>query len=169
VLRKPDVRQWRTFYRRRELVDRTLWRTFALLVSGRARWPLYLWGDVGAGKTAAALALCDFVPRSKFRTVSELVDATLNRDESWRWEGLASSKTTPLAVLDELATRQVDRDLHYEVVKDFADLRELTGRVAVYVANVEPAALAAHYDDRVADRVLCGTVFELRGESRRHE
>jgi hypothetical protein len=95
--------------------------------------------------------------------------------EKWAtWERLASiaegkADWTPgLAILDELGTRQKTTDLHYQALKTFCDDREFSYfRVAIYISNLEPQAIASVYDDRIASRVLCGTWFRLDSQDRR--
>lgn len=80
----------------------------------------------------------------------------------------ADVETKELAVLDEFGTRGTVGDLHYNVVKRFADLREQHRfGVAVYVSNLSPKDIPGLYDGRIASRVSCGTVFCLKGEDRR--
>ncbi len=166
----------------REGIPSRLWQTIERLAAGVNPWPLFLFGDVGAGKTFAG------------RWLSEAVD-WLPQDESgpkWTWhigtspgvyftvEGLVDeivrSKQLPwrlvecaeLAVLDELGTRQTVSDLHYQAVLRFTSLRdERPGRAAVYISNAEPDAFGRLYDERIASRVLSGTVFKLAGNDRR--
>lgn len=70
-----------------------------------------------------------------------------------------------LVVLDELGSREKVGDLHYQAVKRITDLRD--NQPTIYIANLAPAALARCYDDRIASRILCGSIFELSGNDRR--
>ena len=80
----------------------------------------------------------------------------------------AKVEKAELAALDELASRQNVSDVHYQSVLRFTSARdERPGRVAVYVSNVEPGVIGKIYDDRIASRLLCGTVFKLAGHDRR--
>jgi hypothetical protein len=73
-----------------------------------------------------------------------------------------------LAVLDDIGCRERVGDLAYRMVKKFADIREFNGKVAsIFISNLRPKQLAEVYDDRVASRLLSGTVFELTGVDRR--
>jgi hypothetical protein len=162
----PDVRLLKTVKRSLGLVDPKLIELFHSLVTGRAKWPLFLYGPAGGGKTAAALALCDLVPTATYATVEDLADATMCQDSDLWYRAAVKH----LAVLDELGARERVGDLHYNAVKRFADLREMhCGRVAIYISNVKPEHIQDIYDDRVASRVLAGTWFELAGRDRRAE
>jgi DNA replication protein DnaC len=155
------------FYRSREKVAPALRKCFNDLIRGNATWPLYLHGDTGRGKTAAGLAMVDYIDRSCFRTLDELLDMEMHghRDaqrSAWKW--LAAAQ---LLVVDELAARQKVGDLETSVLLRLLDLREEKGRVGVYISNVPPDALKTHYDRRVVSRLLCGTWFHLEGIDRR--
>lgn len=183
----PRVELMPAKYRRLTEVDSRLLEVFHQLVSGKAKWPLYLYGNAGGGKTCAALALSDVVRWPSYDTVEGLATALVNGDEvgSYRsldrfcehwptWDRLDSIRKGEggwkpgLAILDELGTRQKTTDLHYQALKTFCDDREnCFFRVAVYISNLEPEAIARVYDDRVASRVLCGTWFKLGGQDRR--
>lgn len=162
---QPKVVQMREIPRHLDLVDQGLRKIFRGLVSGELRWPLYLWGPVGTGKTLAALCLCDHILDSRYTTVEELVDAVVDRDLS-EWRGLRESL---LVVLDELGERQRDIDVHRIAVQRLAGIRERRRSVAVYVSNLPPTQLVKQYDDRIVSRLCCGTRFELKGADRRLE
>lgn len=155
------------------LVDHGLRNVFRELVAGREPWPLYLYGPAGTGKTRAALCLCDAVTKATYVTVEDLCNQVMGRS----WGGLNFGDDDPalsweekldLAVLDEIGCRQNVGDLHYNVVREFADDREFHhGSVAVYVSNLSPEQLAQVYDARIASRLLCGTWHHLDGQDRR--
>jgi DNA replication protein DnaC len=142
-------------------VPEPLQAVFRELVTGRAKWPLFLHGSVGTGKTCATLALCDIAKSGMHRTVEELADDML-RAKFDLWPYLAA---TGLAVLDEVGARANVGDLHYQVVQRFADCRDC--KPAIFVSNLAPDQIGKLYDDRIASRLLCGSWFELSGEDRR--
>ena len=149
-------------------VDADLVAVCKLLVNGQARWPLFLHGPCGSGKTSAALALCDIARSAVYSTADAACDKVMQAepaDIAAFWRQVAEKD---LAVLDELGARQTVGDLHFSTVKKFCDLRETEAhRVAVYVSNVGPKTIASLYDDRIASRILAGTIFNLGGRDRR--
>jgi len=149
-------------YRSLSGVNRRLQDTLGQLVSGLAPWPLYLYGPVGSGKTCAALAMCDASQEALYVTVREMADCTMNKSADLLWELV---RTHDLAVLDEIGTRS--SDLYYGIVEQFAETRKRHGRLAIYVSNLPPTGLKKAFDDRIADRLLCGTIFHLDSQSRR--
>ncbi len=162
---EPDTRALADIPRRLNLVDSGLRTVFRRLVSGDLRWPLFLWGGVGTGKTLAALCLCDHVPASRYLTAEQLADAIMEKDEG-EWRHL---RERALVVVDELGTRENVGTLHYRALHRLTDVRERSGRVAVYISNLPMGEIAALYDDRIASRLNCGTVWKLDGDDRRLE
>ena len=157
-----------------DAVDSGLRYVFRRLINGHERWPLYLFGKPGRGKTCASLALLDHIPwtmaRRDFPFVSyiiggrywvaeELINYLLNHE----WD--TRIKDCSLAVLDELGERIKNTDLHYTAVKRFADDR--IHKPTIYISNLHPDEIAKAYDDRIASRILCGTCYELTGDDRR--
>lgn len=148
------------------LVDKRLQDCFRGLVTGKQPWPLYLHGPAGVGKTRAVLALCDFIRGAVYTTLRECCDAKMsNGHDVW---GGTFWETLPLFVLDEIGCRLKAGDLEYTCIIEAWEARERDAAgVAIYVSNLTPGDLNAMYDNRVASRLLCGTVFKLDGPDRR--
>lgn len=138
-------------------------------------WPLVFVGDVGTGKTCAALSLLDWVAGSRrYFTVADLCDELIavqggQREYGQRkdtvvhwWERF---KSVACVVVDELGARTKVSDFQYESVKRAIDLRE--DRPAVFITNLTLDELAKVYDDRIASRLAGGTVIQFDGEDRR--
>ena len=177
--RRPDRRAIPGLDREMTMVESGLQNLFKELVRGIQRWPLYLYGGPGRGKTCAALALCDYCAESVYMTVQDLMKRELAPDKSLPWHNerrnyfVAYAELPGVAVLDELGeqpatgTHWTER-LQSELVKAFADWRITTASsVAIYVSNLSPDDFREHYDGRIASRVLCGTWYELTGADRR--
>jgi DNA replication protein DnaC len=149
---------------------------FRACANGEEPWPLFVYGDAGAGKTLGALAACDHVVGvAKFTTLYDLhLDAvalakgelfnslgyeTFPRDY-WRgWERAA------LAVLDELGGREKVSDTAYEAVWRLLEARK--GRKPlVVISNLDPKRISVAFDDRIASRCCEGTVVKLTGDRR---
>ena len=150
-------------------VPKPLLQVFRQLVTGHAKWPLYLYGAPGRGKTCAALALLDHVQHGIYTTVSDLVAkaaTVMNRGPGVAWH-LAEPGKCQLMVLDELGTREKVGDFHYETVQRAIDIRQ--GAPLVLISNLNLETLARVYDARIASRAGAGTVVELKGRDRRIE
>jgi DNA replication protein DnaC len=151
-------------------VDPVLRELFRELTAGRAPWPLFLFGNVGGGKTSAALALCDVVATAAYFTADGLCCAILEQDPSSVRDLWQTIEAKSLIVLDEIGARSNTTDFAYSTLKRAIDARDQhAGRAAVYISNLGPAELARLYDERLASRILCGTRFELSGTDRRFE
>ena len=144
-------------HREFSLVDGSLQAVLRDLISGNRPWPLYLLGAVGSGKSAAALAVLDHVG-GLFYDAEELADLVAAGQLP---NLLETIRRAPLVVLDELCCRERLTDLHYVAVKRLIDLRERAGCRLIAISNADPAQLASAYDTRIADRLLCGTIFGL--------
>ena len=139
------------------------------------RWPLFLHGGTGSGKTCIGLCLLDLYGGWYVELADLLSLITSVREgrywfecingskayeqELWNWWGRCS-----LTVLDELGVRERASDFAYEAVKRCLDRRE--NKPAVFISNLGPKKLAALYDDRIASRLCCGEVIEITGDRR---
>ena len=145
------------------------------LCAGKAQWPLFLFGEVDTGKTRAALCLGD-VSGGWYLELPNLCRMLITagkgelqwssgyrRTEGEIWDAIQS---TSLIILDEIGTKDNTTDNHYEVTKRVLDMR--AGRPAVYISNLDVDGIEAVYDDRVASRMSCGTLFQT-GPDRRIE
>ena len=150
-----------------KLVDRRLIETFAGLALGELRWPLLITGEAGAGKTRAALCFADSVHSASYHT-SERVADLIMRDG---FPDLSADIDHPtLVILDEVGERSKASDLAYQAVKRMLDECEKYNRnVLVVISNNSPGELANIYDDRIASRLVAGTVFHLDAKDRRQE
>jgi DNA replication protein DnaC len=175
TLRRPIREHLPAKARDLESVANPIRKAIKACVEGSAKWPLFLFGPAGTGKTCAVLCLCDHVARSKFWTeetlVQQVTDAMMGRlhssigypiftGEIWR-----RVESAPVVAVDEIGARTVVSDHRYATLKTLLDLRE--GKPLALVSNVEPSELAAIYDDRIASRALCGTVVKAGGVDRR--
>jgi DNA replication protein DnaC len=168
------------------------------LIAGRAPWPLYLHGPAGTGKTSAALAMLDACgpAPAKLRCSSPILNdwfagfldtrnlprLKIGCDKGrfqWRrgadsgdlsWEMLArAAQKAPVFALDEIGLAREASDFSREILIEVLNWRcNDPVRPVVVTSNRDPDELAAAYDERVASRILCGTVFHLGGPDRRH-
>lgn len=131
------------------------------LAQGKERWPLYVWGPPGAGKSCGSLCLVDRVPPIRiYGAVEDYVSWVLAKD--WRWSAIEEAR---LVVVDELAQRSSPTPLEVEVLRRLADWRE--HRPSIWIGNHPPERIRDAYDDRLYSRVCSGTTYELVGDDRR--
>jgi len=167
---KPKPQLLPSVPRTMKAVDSELVGIFRDLVAGRRRWPLFLHGSVGRGKSAAALALCDFASTAEYFTVEEICDIDMRGSDAERLRLKDGLRKASLFVLDELGTRSKVSDLPYMAVKRCLDEREaFQRRRLIVISNLPLKDLKKLYDARISSRLSAGTVFELKGHDRRIE
>lgn len=156
--------------RRSDLIAPAAHARIKAALLGQAPWPVYLWGPTGTGKTCAGLCAHD---AAAFAIYWPLPDAVMANQDKERaaglWRGIADAD---LLVIDEVGERMAGwlADAEFFVLKRIADERERRKhRAAIYIGNIPPQQLAEVYDDRIASRLLCGTVIELAGDDRRRK
>jgi DNA replication protein DnaC len=155
---------------------------FNALVAGLRPWPFTMYGDVGLGKTCAALCLLDWTGMGfrggHYLTAREFAD-DLRRAENgnltWYQSGAGGKVSVAdmwkeihqsvLVVVDEIGCRERANQTQYDSLLRVLDIR--FGRPLVLVSNLTPDELTEVYDYRVVDRILAGTVLGMRGKSRR--
>lgn len=149
---------------------------FRECANGRAKWPLFAFGDAGAGKTLGALAACDNIAGwSKYTTLYDLHrDAvSLAKGELFNSIGYevfpgdfwSTWSRCSLAVLDELGAREKVSDTLYEAIWQLLESRK-GGKPLIVISNLNPERLSAAFDDRIASRCCEGTVVKLTGDRR---
>jgi hypothetical protein len=164
--------------RRLDQIAPELLDLFGQLCDGMKPWPLFVHGPVGTGKTCAALALAD-ITGGHYGTLEEACSAVIQGRYIWWERSVCTSDELPvrpedrfyrLAIVDEIGERSKIGDLQYTTLKGILDHQEFENRRAgVYLSNLTPSAIASMFDDRIASRLTCGTVFRLAGRDRRHQ
>lgn len=144
------------------------------------RWPLYLWGTTGTGKTcAAAVAYRLWRPSAWWMSLSELCDILkgfstsplqLIRGGDYNvevslagfWKRLSN---IGLVVIDEIGTR--DASAHrYDAFRDLLETRK--GKPLILTGNLDPiSVLLRTYDERIQSRIAAGMLVEVKGPDRR--
>jgi len=166
-LRRPRRRVFAKVPRRLADVDRGLCDLFGDICNGVQPWPLFIHGPVGTGKTYAGLALADMVEHASYCTLDELCSDVMAGQRPWRD---FSSDDDHLLIVDEIGERAKVGDLLYVTLKSVLDNREFRHRRrGIYISNLPPAELVDLFDDRIASRLTCGSVYRLDGADRRHQ
>lgn len=122
---------------------------------GWKRWAIWL----ETGKAIADVIEC--------RTNGKGYIVRTRGESSWdEWESNIMRKvgSASLACFDDVGLRRPS-EAGYEVFFSLVELR--TGKPTIYTGNIPPKELAAIYDDRLASRILRGTVIQYGGEDRR--
>lgn len=143
-------------------VDHVVWAAFKGLCEGRFRWPLFIHGGTGTGKTIAAICMVDSLYGCMWTDLDSLCELLVTHG-SWR-----HIEESEAAVLDEIGGRDNVTPVDADAVKKFLDIREChCNRVGIYVSNHSPDAIRNLYGKRIASRLLCGVVAESIGIDQR--
>lgn len=147
----------------------------------RQAWPIYMFGEVGRGKSCAAACLYrDFPGWALWFETAQIVADVLecrsngkgfivrsNGEHSWdEWESsiLRKVRDAHFVCFDDVGIRKPS-EAAYEVFFNLANLRR--GKPTVFTGNLDGRSLRNVYDDRICSRLLCGTVIEVTGADRR--
>lgn len=146
---------------------------------GFKRWPLYLFGPAGAGKTcAAALVYANWNASAVWYSLTELCDllsgflssptqivyrggqpVEVSRTGFWRQLENAS-----LVVCDEIGTREATAH-RYDALLRLLDCR--VGKPLILTSNLDEVALERAYDERILSRIVAGIMVNVKGRDRR--
>jgi len=143
---------------------------------GLAPWPLLICGQVGIGKTRAALAVHDWYGGMFWEFATLVRDFGLSKggmlfdmahiyapkiyqQEFWRRISDAA-----LVIVDEIGAKQ-QTDHSHEALMTLCGIREC--RPLMMLTNLLPSEIETAYDDRAASRMTAGTVCVVRGDDRR--
>lgn len=163
-----------------EQVPPALWRLLLELCDGQHKWPLYLYGPPGAGKSCAALCLVDRVPGAKFfhmpaldEQVRDIKAGTaeyydVGRGGKWTMKNWwAYIGRLPLLVLDDVGLPEVSSDTQAETL--FMALEAREGRPLICTSNINEKDVQTAYNERVRSRMCSGEVYNLMGRDRRFD
>lgn len=154
-------------------VPEPLREMFRKLCRGEIAWPLLISGPTGTGKTCAALALVDFIPKGEFLTEAGLIEALNHRRENGdlpaTWKQIENAS---LFVLDEFGLKNTPTQYNCETILRLLDTRIARPTIITINSTCDNAGdlldeVSRLYDDRIASRLSAGTVFFLKGDDRR--
>lgn len=177
-------------------IEPSLMTHLSRLAGGQEKWPFYLSGDVGTGKTCAALAMLDQYgpPWASVRTQPVMVDwlggfirvrdvyAMLRAEEGkYTWNRGPDHgeygqpalekfvRTAKLLVLDDFGAIAQPSDWLIDTVLGILDYRcGGNKRPLIVTSNLTPQEVyKSRWGSRIADRLLSGSRYHMVGRSRR--
>ncbi len=85
------------------------------------------------------------------------------------WAKLVENwKRLPLCVLDEIGVGSTASDFRLDALLEVLNTRcDHPVKPLIVTSNLEPKEIERAYDDRVASRILAGTVYHVGGDDRR--
>lgn len=175
-----DKENARTKDRVQEQVPPALWQLFRELCDGQQKWPLFLYGASGTGKSCAALCLADRIAGAKFfhmpaldRQVQEIKQGTaewydVGRGGIWTmknwWAYIAK---LPLLILDDVGLPESGDDAQTETL--FMALEAREGKPLICTSNLNEDDIGTTYNTRIQSRMCSGTIYNLIGRDRRYD
>lgn len=129
------------------------------------RFPLYIHGSTGVGKSSIAALVYSKINRACMwrRADAFLIDVATQRADGW--EALQEKiRNTPCLFMDDLGLRPPTESM-FHALFDIMELR--AGKPFVICSNKTLSQLAALYDDRIISRLSAGTQLLIEGEDRR--
>lgn len=160
-------------HRQRSQVDPNFTAVIHRLHDALYKWPLFVEGEPGAGKSCAALCVVDWIGGLYITSARLLELHALAARSELRWStGHARTvhdlwqqwTTANLVVLDELCVRDQHTGFQREVLARALDARE--GWPLIVISNKSLNEIAALLDDRCASRLAGGTHVIFRGDRR---
>lgn len=129
------------------------------------RFPIYIHGDTGTGKTSLAGLLYQNAESPVWRRCDDflLSLATTRSDASFRVEQTKATHCSCL-FLDDIGLRTPTESMQ-QILFDLLEMRK--SKPTVITSNHSPEDLALVYDDRITSRILAGTILMLSGCDRR--
>jgi DNA replication protein DnaC len=130
------------------------------------RFPVFIFGSVGTGKTGIAAVLYRIATSAIWRRADTfLLDLSTGRNDGKYTQEMAKIDSTNLLVLDDLGTRKPSEGM-FQMLFDILERRK--SKMTVITSNHSPEELRAVYEDgRIYSRLMAGTAILCTGEDRR--
>lgn len=130
------------------------------------RWPVYIYGPVGTGKSGIAAVLYRIASSAIWRRADTfLLDLSTGRGDGKYQQEMAKLESTYVLVLDDLGTRKPSEGM-FHMLFDILERRK--AKMTVITSNHSPEELKAVYEDgRIYSRLLGGTTLVCGGDDRR--
>lgn len=141
--------------------------------NGKNRWPLFLFGEAGSGKTCASLIMLDNARSNTHYNLSDWSDhlRMAKSGDLYEFGYIKSLKEVrkswwlpQICVIDEIGERKESSDHMTESLKRAIDWRK--NYPLILISNRHPSQLASIYGDPIVSRISEGTLLEFSGDRR---
>lgn len=133
---------------------------------------IYIFGDVGCGKTFATACLANELMKNGFTVLATKLSSYISKIRGGDWdrtenELLEYVKKVDILIIDDVGTENTS-DFTKEKVFNLIDSRYRAQKPIIITTNLDIASLGKHYDLRIADRIreMC-LLYRVVGESKR--
>lgn len=130
------------------------------------RFPVYIYGPVGTGKSGIAAVLFRIASSAIWRRAdSFLLDLSTGRNDGKYQQEMAKMQAAHVVVLDDLGTRKPSEGM-FHMLFDILERRK--AKMTVITSNHSPEELRDVYEDgRIYSRLMAGTPIVCSGADRR--
>lgn len=131
------------------------------------RFPIYIYGPAGTGKTGIAAVLFRIATSAIWRRADTfLLDLSTGRSDGKYRQEIDKIESTHVLVLDDLGLRKPSEGM-FHMLFDILERRK--AKMTVITSNHSPEQLrdVVFEDERIFSRLLAGTTLACDGEDRR--
>lgn len=132
------------------------------------RFPVYVYGPVGTGKSGIAAVLYRIATSAIWRRAdSLLLDLSMGRNDGKYVQEMSKIESTHVLVMDDLGLRKPSEGM-FHMLFDILERRK--AKMTVITSNHSPEQLRDVFEDgRIYSRLMAGTPLACEGKDRRVE
>lgn len=132
------------------------------------RFPVYVYGPVGTGKSGIAAVLFRIATSAIWRRAdSLLLDLSMGRNDGKYAQEMVKIESTHVLVMDDLGLRKPSEGM-FHMLFDILERRK--SKMTVITSNHSPEQLRDVFEDgRIYSRLMAGTPLACDGRDRRVE
>lgn len=134
--------------------------------SASPRFPVYVYGPVGTGKSGIAAVLYRIATSAIWRRAdSLLLDLSMGRNDGKYAQEMSKIESTHVLVMDDLGLRKPSEGM-FHMLFDILERRK--AKMTVITSNHSPEQLRDVFEDgRIYSRLMAGTPLSCDGSDRR--
>lgn len=134
----------------------------------KPRFPVYVYGPVGTGKSGIAAVLYRIATSAIWRRAdSLLLDLSMGRNDGKYVQEMSKIESTHVLVMDDLGLRKPSEGM-FHMLFDILERRK--AKMTIITSNHSPEQLRDVFEDgRIYSRLMAGTPLACEGKDRRVE
>jgi len=132
------------------------------------RFPVYVYGPVGTGKSGIAAVLYRIATSAIWRRAdSLLLDLSMGRNDGKYAQEMSKIESTNVLVMDDLGLRRPSEGM-FHMLFDILERRK--AKMTIITSNHSPEQLRDVFEDgRIYSRLMAGTPLMCEGKDRRED